>query len=595
MPPASLLTLPSLPRPPRAWRLWAVLLWALLMLPWARAAAPLALDDAQPRVTAWPAVTVLSEQGTAWTPAEALARLPEFAAPQAAHATLGVRTEAMWLHLPLTVAPTSDGQWTLDIDYAVLNRIDAVLMQDGRVVAQAVMGNLQPLALRPLPSRSHAWALALEPGARYDLLLRVATRGAMIVPLTLNKPSAFLTHALQEQLLQGVLTGLALCLLVYSLGQCWLLREPLFAQYALLISGSLLFSLQLFGVGSQYLWRGNLWMELHASGLSALMATCGSFLFIGQTLAGHRPRSRLLWSMRGGALLAAVLGLAYAADLLDTRVVTAVMSLLGVVPAAMGLPGAIARMRRGDPVGGTLLLAWGVYIASTAVVIGVIQGRVPVNFWTLHSFQFGATLDMLLFMRVLGLRTLSMRADAMSVRREHDLLHTLAHSDPLTGLPNRRGLDIALSSALARATQHEQLAVFLIDLDGFKPVNDRFGHAVGDMLLVAVTTRLKAHLRQGDTVARLGGDEFVVLLSGLRTSGEAMSVMKRCMEAVRQPIALDGGVMVQVGSSIGISISTAGSSSANLMQSADEAMYSAKHAGKGRIVQHSDLSQDSKA
>ena len=182
--------------------------------------------------------------------------------------------------------------------------------------------------------------------------------------------------------------------------------------------------------------------------------------------------------------------------------------------------------------------------------------------------------------------------DIDALKRGEQAANHLANHDALTGLANRRALEETLSQELADG---QMLAVCFMDLDGFKQVNDTQGHDAGDEVLRVVAARLTAHARAGDCVARLGGDEFVVLLSGLRTPGEAMSVMKRCMEAVRQPIALNGGVMVQVGSSIGISISTAGSSSANLMQSADEAMYSAKHAGKGRIVQHSDLSQDSEA
>lgn len=182
--------------------------------------------------------------------------------------------------------------------------------------------------------------------------------------------------------------------------------------------------------------------------------------------------------------------------------------------------------------------------------------------------------------------------DIDALKRGEQAANHLANHDALTGLANRRALEETLNQELADG---QMLAVCFMDLDGFKQVNDTQGHDAGDEVLRVVAARLTAQARAGDCVARLGGDEFVVLLSSLRTSGEAMSVMKRCMEAVRQPIALNGGVMVQVGSSIGISISTAGSSSANLMQSADEAMYSAKHAGKGRIVQHSDLSQDSEA
>lgn len=179
--------------------------------------------------------------------------------------------------------------------------------------------------------------------------------------------------------------------------------------------------------------------------------------------------------------------------------------------------------------------------------------------------------------------------DIDALKRGEQAANHLANHDALTGLANRRALEETLNRELAGG---QRVAVCFMDLDGFKQVNDTQGHDAGDEVLRVVAARLVAQARADDCVARLGGDEFVVLLCGLQTAEEAMSVMKRCMDAVRQPIALQGGVMVQVGSSIGISVSMEGSSTAALLQNADEAMYAAKHAGKGRIVRHSDLSQE---
>jgi len=393
-----------MPPPGRAFGLLAML-WLLGALASLTSAAPLDLRDDQPAIQAWPTVTVLPDPSGTLLVEDALAALARFEAPPGTSGTLGVRAEPVWVRIPLAVHAKSNGLWVLDIDYPVLQRIEVYLVLDGQVALQTTLGSLRPYTHRPLRSRTHALPLTMLPGHAYDLLLRVETRGAMVLPITLNKPTTWHSKALNEQMLQGILTGLALCLLIYSLAQWINLRDVLFIQYALLIAGSLLFSLHLFGLGTQYLWRDMPWVELHAASLAALMATCGSFLFISQALAGDRPRSWLLRSMRGGAVLCVVLAALYALDLLSTRAVAGIVSILGLVPALMGIPGAVRRTRLGDPVGSTLLLAWLLYFLATATVIGVIQGWVPVNFWTLHSFQFGATLDMLLFMRVLGLRT----------------------------------------------------------------------------------------------------------------------------------------------------------------------------------------------
>lgn len=178
--------------------------------------------------------------------------------------------------------------------------------------------------------------------------------------------------------------------------------------------------------------------------------------------------------------------------------------------------------------------------------------------------------------------------DIDALKQGEQAANHMANHDALTGLANRRALEDTLTQELASG---QMVAVCFMDLDGFKQVNDTQGHDAGDEVLRVVSARLTAQARAGDCVARLGGDEFVVLLSNLHTPGEALSVMQRCMEAVRQPIALQEGIMAHVGISIGISVSSKDSSTATLLQSADEAMYAAKHAGKGRIVQHADLPQ----
>ncbi|MCL4771227.1 MAG: GGDEF domain-containing protein [Burkholderiaceae bacterium] len=545
--------------------------------------APLQLQAQQPAAGLWQALQMLPDPEQRYTVQELLQGGPAFGPMPPTQGTLGVRAEPVWLRLPLELAASAPGRWVLDIDYAPLQRIDLVLASGGRIVQQAALGSHVPFAQRPLPTRSHAVELDLQPGVAYELLLRVQTQGAMVLPLRLSPPAMHAEHALREQMLQGLFTGLALCLWIYSLAQWVNQREVLFLQYTLLISGSLLFSLHFFGVGAQYLWGGLPWFEQHASGMSALMATCGSFLFIGQALAAGNPRNRLMRAMRWGAAGTALLALAFALDLFDTRVLAASVSVLGLVPALMGIPGAVARMRQGDAVGGTLLLAWLVYFVATATVIGVIRGWVPVNFWTLHSFQFGATLDMLLFMRVLGLRSKALRLAAENARTERDTLHWLAHTDPLTNLPNRRGMQEALSNALRLCCHEQQLAVYLLDLDGFKPVNDEHGHDVGDELLVAVARRLQGHVRATDLVARLGGDEFVVVASALESPAQAHDLANKLLDAFHAPFTLSS-TKVQVGLTIGYALAPLDAYDAtSLLKLADAAMYQGKQNGKFRV------------
>ena len=560
----------------------AMLTLILLSLPPAALAAgpALLLQDFNPLVQAWPSVTVLSDPDKKLSLQQVLTMQAEFKTPQSAYGTLGLRKDAVWLHIPFDVSAQSSGQWVMDIDYAVINRIDAYLVADGKIIKEAKMGNLVPRAERPVDARAHAIALVLKPGQRYDIFLRLENIGSMILPITFSKPTSFHALALREQMLQGLLTGLALCLLIYSLANWATLREVLFLKYALLVSGSLLFSLLQFGVGGQYVWPDNAWAELHMGGLSALVAAAGSFLFVEQALASagtHRWFSAL---MKAGAVLSIFFALCFSLDWIDVNQVTAIVGSLGLAPMLLGLPGAIKRARRGDSVGYYFLVGWVVYFASTAVLIEVIKGNVGVNFWTLHSFQFGATLDMLLFMRVLGLRTKALQSEVLRATRERDSFHSLAYTDPLTGLANRRSLNSSIASALEASTASNVLAVYMLDLDGFKQVNDQFGHDVGDELLIAVATRLKTNLRTRDVVARLGGDEFLVMSTGLSNQHQGQELGEKLLQAFVEPFVLSSQ-SCRVGMTIGYSLAPHdGQTSADLLKRADAAMYAGKSSGK---------------
>lgn len=549
------------------------------------AAHVLMLDDRTPIMDIWPAVSLLHDPEGKLSVDEVLSPAARFEAPQSAHAALGLRKKVMWLKVPLTAQPPSDGKWVLDVDYTLLNRIDVYVTSGGKVLRRALLGNTQPFYERPITSRTHAVPLDFEPVVEYQLLLRVETMGSMILPMTLSKPSAFHTRAINEQMLQGMLTSLGLCLLLYSLLQWLSLREGLYIKYAFLISGSVMFSVHFFGLGELYLWTDNIWLETHMAGLTSLMAACGTAMFVEDVLqADMGPRLRQAMKVLAFAL--AFSALLHAFDVIDIHGVSVVMSTLGLMPALMGLPGAIARVRRGDSVGFYFIVAWAGYFIASAIMVGVVKGSIGANFWTMHVFQFGATVDMLIFLRIAVLRSAAVHAAAQRATQERDSLFSLAHTDPLTGLLNRRGLNDTLRAALMSSTPDRMLAVFVIDLDEFKPVNDQYGHDVGDELLMVVAQRLRATMRANDAVARLGGDEFVVMAAGLHSETQARELGNKLLDALRTPFSLGAlaSRTCRVGATIGYALAPQdGNDAQALIKTADAAMYEGKQAGKNAL------------
>ena len=169
------------------------------------------------------------------------------------------------------------------------------------------------------------------------------------------------------------------------------------------------------------------------------------------------------------------------------------------------------------------------------------------------------------------------REKRLEKRLEHQALH-----DPLTELPNRQLFHDRVGHALERR-QTGQVAVLFIDLDDFKTVNDSFGHACGDEVLVAAAHRLQSCARAGDTVARLGGDEFALLVEDV-TASQVTAVADRVLEALSEPPVEFSGHTTTLGASIGIAVAGPGETSETLLRNADLAMYEAKLEGRSRHV-----------
>lgn len=188
-------------------------------------------------------------------------------------------------------------------------------------------------------------------------------------------------------------------------------------------------------------------------------------------------------------------------------------------------------------------------------------------------------------------RFLAIFSDITELKQKERMLERQAHYDALTGLPNRTLLRDRLEQAMAMSQRKKiRVAVGMLDLDGFKPVNDRYGHDVGDQLLVRLAQRLSSQLRETDTLARLGGDEFAFVLQDVDDS--LSSVLERLLLEAAMPIQI-GDIRVQVTASIGCTLypQQYPLGADQLMRQADQAMYRAKHRGKNRFQLH-DAQQD---
>jgi diguanylate cyclase (GGDEF)-like protein len=167
------------------------------------------------------------------------------------------------------------------------------------------------------------------------------------------------------------------------------------------------------------------------------------------------------------------------------------------------------------------------------------------------------------------------------LRTALDVAESLALQDPLTGLPNRRLFQDRLAGAILHSTRTEEpIYVLTVDIDHFKALNDTYGHAVGDLLLIEVAARLKSCVREYDTVARLGGDEFMLIVTGISLNETIETLVGRILLSVRLPMRNDDGLFAAT-VSIGVAeFPLNGLSNDALMRASDSALYAAKSAGR---------------
>lgn len=575
------------------------LLWCLGLLPWSvHAQAGVApRGDGAPHLSAklsaetrevalWPAWRVLSDPAHAFDIDQALARRDAFTVPQGPYANLGVRPETVWLRADIGLAPDAPPMaWWLTIDFFPLDEVEVFLVRQGRVVQRAYLSQLLAFKDKAASTHHHATRLALQPGQRYELVLRVRKYAplAMLMPASLLQTDALLAKEASFQFWQSLMFGLGLCLTVYALVAAALNRERLYLWFALFAASHTLSWFSYFGLASQHLWPGSGALNSNVSLLFALMLPLSGFLFVDRALDLRASHPRLSKSLRGLSGVLAVLALLFAAGLVGEGVIGPVIGLVGTWPFLLILPLALRRGLRRDRLALWVLIGWVPHAVVLAIGAGLHRGHVPWSEWDNIVPQLGAAIDLLAWAMVGSLRTKDMRRDAARHREERDRLLVAVQTDALTGLANRRGLAHGLRGMLAKAGHGQMLALYAIDLDGFKPVNDRHGHDVGDEALVMVAQRLKQAVRAGDLVCRVGGDEFVVVAAGLPDEQHARVVGDKLLACSARPFVLSRATC-ELGMTIGYAIAPLDAVDADgLLKLADAAMYRGKQAGKQQV------------
>ncbi|AVO52451.1 diguanylate cyclase [Ectopseudomonas mendocina] len=548
--------------------------------------------------------------------------------PANGRASVGQSLTPWWIKLTLQREADAPKQWALEV--GSVTQLDLQLYlpdgQGGWQVRQS--GERVAFAeSRDHPYRRMLFKLPALDEQPLTLYLRVFDPAGNSFPMRIWQLDDLTQLATHENLGLGTIYGVILALLLYNLFILISLRDKAYFWYVLTTAFALVFIISMTGHGAQYLWPNGAvppWLDR-----VTLPSLWGLFACrFTQTLLQTRVYVR--WAHHLLSMACVIYIVAIALNLFGQRYLAAwAIALLSLtsIPAALG--SALIRWRQGFFPAQLYLYGYGLVLGSVGILLLRTTGVLQPAEWNAYVFPLAVAAESILFSFALAYRIqilkqeravalqqadrektarlaqLQASADELQAavtartaelaatndqlrERERELKHAAFH-DLLTELPNRRYLVERCESALAHAQRHnESVALMLIDLDHFKPINDRFGHAAGDLMLQVIAKRLREHVRAGDAVARLGGDEFAALICGSDAEGQAREIAARLLAELSEPVHY-GAERLRVTISIGVALYPSHASNfTGLYKIADQALYRVKELGRSGARVHGD-------
>ncbi|WP_231758373.1 diguanylate cyclase [Microbulbifer elongatus] len=481
-------------------------------------------------------------------------------------ANFGFSDAAYWVAFTLRNPTDRDLPLVIRQDYPLMDHLDfwAPAVEGGWHHVRT--GDHQPFDSRPLALRDYVFPITLPPQSLQTYYLRFASAGSINIGLSVSSQQAYLPRLGLEQLLYGIYYGGFLVLVLYNLFLFLALRDTAYAFYMGYSICCGLFFAVLNGFAFQFFWPDFPWLAnralLLALGLTLTFAIQFARLICNVKRLAPRV-DRFCGLLRYGTITLTVL-----APFVDYATMTEIFSAAALIVSLTSLSVGAVSVWRGSVSARYFLIAWITLMWTVVMYVFKTFGLLPHNAITHNAFQVGALIEMVLLSLALGARV-------GEIQRQ-------GHTDQLTGLFNRRHFDELLAKEFSQATRNETpLSLVVLDLDHFKAINDRLGHARGDEALRAVGHLASRLVRKPAVACRYGGEEFAVLLPGC-DKPVATKIADRLLNAVAK-MDCDG---VPLSVSIGVASYENGNftSAIQLFEAADSALYMAKEGGRNKVV-----------
>lgn len=507
--------------------------------------------------------------------------------------SLGIGTAPVWMKFTVTNPQPAGAEYRLAIETPWLDHIDTWLVQQGEVIKHVKGGDAVPFAQRPMQYRFYAFEHVFEPGVT-DVYLRVESLGPMAIPLRFSTTENAIKRDIAAGYQYGILWGVMSALALYNLVLFIYIRQKEYGLYACYLLGFVLNSLS---------YTGHIHTVFTADYGPYFQDWLDISLMLTYSVAGLHF-ARLLLSTKTYApgldnivkLTTVIIPLGMLLGFILNQLVFAVVlafilnSGFVILFIAMGL----SALKAQRPFAVIFLCSSVIgAICITVSTLSVAGFLVPYNDYTFKAIEVGMALEAILLALILARQFRMAKLDKV-------IAENYARSDVLTQLNNRRGFTQITTPIWQNIVREKRdVSIVLLDIDGFKQINDTYGHKYGDEALIQVANCIKATVREGDVPARWGGEEFILFLPET-TQQQAQLQAERLRQAL-QNIRIDSrDFTITLTASFGAAGTEQGLvgeqvvadiRQEQLIHFADKALYLAKQSGKNRVCTWQDITQ----
>ncbi len=500
----------------------------------------------------------------------------EFSRSNSKTINFGIGSKPVWLHFEVQNRQQIKVLQRLSIETSWLDKIDLYFVSAGHQPVVFKAGDASIFSARTIKDRFFQFDYNFSPG-NTSVYIRAQTPDPLVISIYLNSIDATYLRRSTYSYSYGFLYGGISVLMAYNLMLFFSLRNYKYLLYSLYLAFFMLTNLSYTGHAYKYLWPGSSHWQLWSNPVLMILYSVTGLMFAVRFLYLKKYSPKLYDAVIKLCISVVLLLLLSVLTSNHLAALYIAFSFILVFAITMPLLG-VASLKTGSKSAKYFLMASVIHAVAAAITAMVVWGLVPYSVLGYRAIDIGMMLDAILLAMALAYQF-------RTVREEKLLAEKLSQIDPLTQLNNRRAFHKFVTSMWSNSVRYQHHAsVIIVDIDHFKRINDTYGHAQGDDVLIEVANTLSKGIRNGDILARWGGEEFIVFLPDTKSADATLLAQRFCgdIESLQVKVATE---TISLTVSAGVADNEYSSESLDKMIShADKNLYLAKKQGRNRVV-----------